>query len=154
MHAPSRFSLNSLPKTVGVPLSRVHSHVSRVPGSGPICIFYTMKLENCLTCHVLIRRKCSGIHGLSNKLGVCGTTATPVVEGRKNSAPTDEGRDTAPISVRRRPTIPSHAIRMSTYNVRYPNPVLGVGGAVSALMPNRHMRVASASPNFTHSTTT
>lgn len=161
---------------MGVPLSRLHSQLTRLPGSGVVCAFYTIKLQKCLTCQVLARRKFSGIHGLSKKLGACQTTATPVVvhrrgrgrvsrlpRRRKNDPrikrPTITGISSAAIATATTiatstRTGPTGAIQMSTYKLRYPNPVLGVGGAVSALTSNRQMRVASASPKFPHSTTT
>lgn len=146
---------------MGVPLSRVHSHVTRLPSGGPVCAFYTMKLEKCLTCHVLVRRNFGRMCGLSNKLGACHTTATPVVlrRGRRaSSAPSTRSDPTGPSIKTRTPraaaTTGPGAVQISTYKLRYPNPILGVGGAVSALIPNREIRVITASPKFSQSTTT
>lgn len=156
-HAPRRFSFNAVPKTIGVPLSRVHRRLTRVPASGPMILFYTINLHNCLSLHVLVKYNCHGIHGLVNNCGACSATATPLPSlstPTNNNSSSSSMRTTASSIPTSTSISGGRALGVGTYNLRYPKPVVRIGGTVSDVTINRHIRVITASTNFTHSTST
>lgn len=100
-------------------------------------------------------------------LGLCGTTATPLPGPGRFSGSKSSDSSSSGISRSRRDgsstrtcavtssIVPSvGTVGISTYNVSYPNPVVGLGGDVRRLTSNRHLRVITASTNFPHSTRT